>query len=131
MKLIKYVLKGFAILIIGILLFLYIFFYSDIIIRNQGGALVKTVVSPNKNYIAEAYIDEVNNLSVRVDLINTINNSRRVIYWSWNEYEYGNGYDPKIEWIDNNYIIINGRKLNVKNDKYDRRYMSDDKYLYK
>lgn len=126
MKLYKYLIRGFTILIIIISIFFYIFFYSELFLPK--GDLVETIVSPNKKYIAEVYIEESEELTIRVDILNLMSNSKKIIYWSWNEFEYGNGYNPKVEWLNDNYILINGRKINIKREKYDRRYMSLDKY---
>ncbi|WP_427339395.1 DUF5412 family protein [Caloranaerobacter sp. DY30410] len=88
------------------------------------GELVKEVYSPNKQYIAKAYIIEgKKELTIKVELVNTKTKKIKVIYWSWDE-----GSDPIIKWLDDEYILINGRKMNVKTNVFYKKVDPDDKY---
>lgn len=101
---------------IALAVFLYVFFYSTFSLPK--GNLYKRVYSPRDTYKALVSIVESEKPFIRVDIINNTTNKKRLIYWSWNE-----GEDPQVNWLNEENILINGTKLNVKKDKYDKRYM--------
>ncbi|RCX08890.1 hypothetical protein DFR58_1401 [Anaerobacterium chartisolvens] len=83
------------------------------------GRLISEVHSPNGEYTIKAYIsdgDATTSYAVRGELIfNTIKKNPKNIYWNYRE------DNAKIEWIDNDTVIINGHKLNVPNERFDFR----------
>lgn len=106
-----------GILLVAVITFVYIFFYSTFCIPK--GNLYKDISSPQNNYKALVSIVETEELVIRVDIINNNTNRKRLIYWSWHE-----GDNHQVMWLDEGNISINGTKLNVKKDKYDNRHMS-------
>ncbi|ERI10618.1 DUF5412 family protein [Aneurinibacillus aneurinilyticus] len=79
----------------------------------QKGKLVNEIKSPDKTYTAMVYWDESDG-ALRVDAKKNILQNR-MIYWSWHETQ------TDVKWIDNYKIIINGKTLDVRKDKYDKR----------
>ncbi|PPA81228.1 hypothetical protein C4A76_23955 [Brevibacillus laterosporus] len=94
-------------------LIVYFAFYSTLFL--QKGDLVKEVSSPNNTYTAKVYYfgDEG---GLRVD-VNVGFFSDKLIYWSWKE------ENTEVEWTDDIHIKINGRLLDVRTDKFDKRSM--------
>lgn len=101
-------------------LFKSLFYYLTFLPK---GELVKELYSPNKQHIAKIYRAETAELCVKVNIINTNTKKSKTIYWSWDE-----GYDATVEWVDNNNILINERKLNINTDMFNKRVDSVDKY---
>lgn len=83
------------------------------------GKLISEVQSPDGKYTVKAYISDggaTTAYAVRGELIfNTINKNPINIYWNYREDQ------AKIEWIDNNTVVINGHKLNVPHERFDFR----------
>lgn len=105
-----------GILMLALLAFIYIFFYSTLPLAK--GEVFEEIPSPNKRYTAIVSMVNTEELVTRVDILNNESKKKRLIYWNWRE---GNlpGYDVK--WIDDKTVIINGTELNVIKDRYDRR----------
>ncbi|MGG0793698.1 DUF5412 family protein [Brevibacillus laterosporus] len=113
----KILLKRFLIILISLIVFLslvvYFAFYSTLFL--QKGDLVKEVSSPKNTYIAKVYRfgDEG---GLRVD-VNVGFFGDKLIYWSWKE------ANADVVWTDDTHIKINGRPLDVRTDKFDKRTM--------
>ncbi|SHK61913.1 DUF5412 family protein [Paramaledivibacter caminithermalis] len=121
LKIVKKFVGLLAIILLIIVLFYYFTFYDMSLLPK--GKLINEVYSPNREYIAKLYIVETAELCLKVDIVNTKTYKTKTIYWSWDE-----GDNCRIEWLDNEYILINGRKMNINTDTYNRRVDSDDKY---
>jgi hypothetical protein len=111
---------------IVIVILIVIAFFSGIIYwafydtnRLPAGDMITEVVSPNGDYTLKAY--RVNggatvSYSIRGELnYNASNKKPKNIYWNYREDE------AKVEWIDDNTVVINGHSLNVLKDVYDWR----------
>ncbi|MBA4534439.1 DUF5412 family protein [Brevibacillus halotolerans] len=113
----KILLKRFLIILISLLVFLslivYFAFYSTLFL--QKGDLVKEVTSPNNTYTAKVYRFG-NEGGLRVD-VNVGFFGDKLIYWSWKE------ANTDVEWTDDIHLKINGRLLDVRTDKFDKRTM--------
>jgi len=83
------------------------------------GEYLTEETSPNGKYTIKAYINNggaTTSFTIRGELVfNEKNNKTKNIYWNYRE-ETAN-----ITWIDNNTVVINGRTLDVPNDKFDFR----------
>lgn len=87
--------------------------------RLPKGELISQLKSPNGTYTVKAYISDggaTTSYAIRGEL--NFNNSRRKpknIYWNYRQEK------AKIEWIDDDTVIINGHELDVLNEKFDFR----------
>ncbi len=82
------------------------------------GDLVKSVSSPNEKCCLNIYL--VNggatvDFAIRGEIENIETGEKRNIYWKYHCEE------ANIEWIDDETVIINGKRLNILTDKYDWR----------
>lgn len=80
------------------------------------GKMIKSYDSPNKNYTINIYLCDggaTTDFAIRGELVDNFNTKN--IYWGYHE------EDANVVWIDEENVIINGRKLNVLNDVYDFR----------
>lgn len=86
--------------------------------RLPTGEYITEETSPNGTYTLTAYVSS-SSLSadaVRGELIfNERNGKTKNIYWNYRE------STAKIEWIDDDTVVINGHKLNVPKEKFDFR----------
>ena len=58
----------------------------------------------------------------RGEVINNVTGRKKTIYWEYNRYLFEAGiYESVILWENDETVIINGKKLNVKKDTYDYR----------
>lgn len=82
------------------------------------GKYITSIESPNKDYKLNAYLIDGGSLSgdsIRVELENINTNKIINIYWG---YPYSN---VNMEWINNDVVLINDKKLNVHRDTYNWR----------
>lgn len=86
--------------------------------RLPTGEYLTEETSPDGTYTIKTYVS-VTSLSsdaVRGELVfNERNGKTKNIYWNYRE------STAKIEWLDNQTVVINGHTLEVPNDKYDWR----------
>ena len=94
-----------------------IYKYRDSQLLNlPNGEKVYSIDSPNNKHSLNMYIIDGGSISsdaIRGEIVNNQNGKKYNIYW---------GYKEKIEevlWINNDYVKINGIKLNIHKDKYD------------
>jgi hypothetical protein len=82
------------------------------------GEYLSSLQSPNKKYTLKSYIfngGATTAFSIRVELINNDTKKIKNIYWDYDKSE------AIIKWLDNDNVIINGKKLNIHHDIYDWR----------
>ena len=106
---------------VSIFLILYMIYYKFIYNFDNlpKGVYVESVISPNKKYRLNSYLysgGATLDWALRVEIENIKTNEKHNVYWKYHEKE------SDIKWIDNNYVKINGMKLNVFKDKYDFRF---------
>lgn len=97
---------------------IYIILYDDFN-KLPKGIYIRSVVSPDENYKLNIYkISEGMTMDwfMRVELENMKTNEKKNLYYDYHL------KDRNIKWIDNDYVKINGMKLNVFKDKYDFRF---------
>ena len=86
--------------------------------RLPTGEYLTEETSPDGTYTLKAYVS-VKSLSsdaVRGELVfNKRNGKTKNIYWNYRE------STAKIEWIDDDTVVINGHRLNVPKEKFDFR----------
>lgn len=86
--------------------------------RLPTGKYITEETSPNGTYTLKAYVSSpsLSADAVRGELIfNERNGKTKNIYWNDRE------STAKIEWIDDDTVVINGRRLNVPKEKFDFR----------
>lgn len=80
---------------------------------------VESVISPNKKYRLNSYLisgGATNDWTLRVEIEYLKTKEKHNIYWKYHDKE------SNIKWINNDYVKINGMKLNVFKEKYDFRF---------
>lgn len=86
--------------------------------RLPTGEYITEETSPNGTYTLKAYVSSpsLSADTVRGELIfNDRNGKTKNIYWNYRE------STAKIEWIDDDTVVINGHRLNVPKEKFDFR----------
>ena len=86
--------------------------------RLPTGEYITEETSPNGTYTLKAYVSSpsLSADTVRGELIfNKRNGKTKNIYWNYRE------STAKIEWIDDDTVVINGHRLNVPKEKFDFR----------
>lgn len=86
--------------------------------RLPRGEYLTEETSPDGTYTLKAYVSSpsLSADAVRGELIfNKRNGKTKNIYWNYRE------STAKIEWLDNETVVINGHTLKVPNEKYDWR----------
>ena len=86
--------------------------------RLPTGEYLTEETSPDGTYTIKAYVSSpsLSADAVRGELVfNERNGKTKNIYWNYRE------STAKIEWLDNQTVVINGHTLQVPNDKYDWR----------
>lgn len=79
------------------------------------GDYISSLDSPNKCYTLKSYRysgGATVDWSLRVELVNNKTNKKTNIYYKYHESE------ANMKWINNEYVIINGVKLNIHKDYY-------------
>ena len=114
--------KKFALVLIPLVLFIcfiwcmdYFFFGMKYLPK---GEFMETVYSPNENYKINSYLVNAGatvDFSVRCEVVNACTGEKRNLFWEYH-CEKAN-----IEWIDDDNVKINGKKLNIHSDTYDWR----------
>lgn len=116
--------KVLKVLLIGSLLFIGLIGYGVYwaffdMNRLPTGDYLTEETSPDGNYTVKAYLANggaTTSYSVRGELVfNNKNGKTKNIYWNYRE------ETASIQWQDNDTVVINGRKLNVPEEKYDFR----------
>ena len=82
------------------------------------GIFIESFDSPSKKYTIKIYRcngGATTDFSIRGELIDNNDGSKRNIYWSYHE------QTAQVNWIDDETVEINGRILNVLSDTYDFR----------
>lgn len=87
--------------------------------RLPTGEYLTEEISPDGTYTLKAYLTNggaTTSYSIRGELVfNNRNGKTKNIYWNYRE------ETAKIEWIDNDTVVINGHTLNVPKEKFDFR----------
>ena len=87
--------------------------------RLPTGDYLTEETSPNGKYTLKAYLvnsGATTSYSIRGELVyNHHKNKTKTIYWNSKE------DNARLEWVDNNTVVINGHSLHVPKDKYDFR----------
>ncbi|WP_413368005.1 DUF5412 domain-containing protein [Lysinibacillus sp. 3P01SB] len=86
--------------------------------RLPTGEFLTEETSPDGKYSLKAYVSSpsLSADAVRGELVfNERNAKTKNIYWNYRE------STAKIEWLDNNTVVINGHTLEVPNEKFDFR----------
>ncbi len=86
--------------------------------RLPTGEYITEETSPNGTYTLKAYVSSpsLSADAVRGELIfNERNGKTKNIYWNYRE------STAKIEWIDDDTVVIKGHRLNVPKEKFDFR----------
>lgn len=87
--------------------------------RLPKGELISEMESPNGTYTVKAYLTNTHAttpFAIRGELsYNTARKRSKNIYWNYRE------ESATIEWVDDNTVIINGHKLDVRRDRFDFR----------
>ncbi|GHU82631.1 hypothetical protein AGMMS50284_4830 [Clostridia bacterium] len=91
------------------------------------GEKIDSYDSPSGEYTVNIYLDNGGatvDFAIRGELLNNSNNIKKNIYWCYAR------NSAKVEWIDNETVVINGKTLNVLTDVYNWRTDShwDDNY---
>lgn len=107
------------VIVVVALVCIYHFFFSTAAIK--GEKFMGEYPSPNSTYTVEIYQNDggATNGYATLGVLRKKSDSSyaRNIYWE------NNTDSAEIEWLDDNTVIINGRKIqNVLKDKYDFRY---------
>lgn len=116
----KFAISAALIVIVAVVLIcIYHFFFSTAAIK--GETLMGEYPSPNSTYTVEIYQNDggATNGYATLGVLRKKSDSSyaRNIYWE------NNTYSAEVEWLDDDTVIINGRKIpNVLKDKYDFRY---------
>jgi len=107
-------------LVIVLFIFLAAIFYMYCLNVNlkflPTGKFLYSVESPNNLYRLNAYIVDGGTLSadaIRVELVYIFEGRTKNIYWRYPM------STVEMEWIDNEFVIINGIKLNARRDIYE------------
>ena len=82
------------------------------------GEFIKSSKSPDNSYTVNAYVCSGNattDFSVRCEVVDNENENVRNIYWQYKQ------EDVEIAWEDNETVVIDNHRLNVKEDSYDWR----------
>ncbi|MEK4671146.1 DUF5412 domain-containing protein [Niallia sp. FSL R7-0271] len=113
----KKLFKIIASIIVALILIVYGLYRWSINMSNlPKGDFITEVDSPNGEYTIKAYLSSggaTTGFAVRGELIfNNIDEKTKNIYWDYPQEK------AKIEWKDNNTVIINGHKLDVPNETY-------------
>ncbi len=86
--------------------------------RLPTGEYITEETSPDGTYTLKAYVSSTSLSAdaVRGELIfNERNGKTKNVYWNYRE------STAKIEWIDDDTVVINGHRLNVPKEKFDFR----------
>lgn len=93
-------------------------FFNPSINNIPKGDYIESLNSPSGNYTLKSYKysgGATADWTLRVEVLNNTTQATKNIYWNYHE-DYA-----KMEWIDEETVIINGKKLNVHKDKFDFR----------
>lgn len=118
-KSIKYIIMILLILIINISFWVFIYTRIYNINNLPKGRYLSSETSPNGKYKLNAYLysgGATEDFTLRVEVEDINATTSKNIYWKDHD-KTANMY-----WINNETVIINGKKLNVLKDKYDFRY---------
>jgi len=104
-------------------------FHPDIQMKNlTKGDKISSHDSPNREYTINIYLIEGGHAtvsdSIRGELVNNTNNTKKNIYWLYRE----NHAD--VEWIDDDTVVINEKKLNIHKDVYNWKKDKDLPFFY-
>lgn len=98
--------------------FIALFFNSRLVMLNLPiGDYVNSLNSPNGEYTLKAYRysgGPTVDWSLRIEVINNSTSKKNNIYWKYHE------KDADMKWLDNETVEINGIKLNIHKDYYNK-----------
>lgn len=101
-----------------VMILISIFFTACSLEHLPHGELIDTTVSPNNEYVVNAYLCSGNattDFSVRCEVVDLKTNKSRNIYWNYHQ------EDVSWYWKSQYVIVINNIELNVLTDEYDWR----------
>ena len=108
--------KKLVIVAIVFLIYIYIVFFSRFrMYYLPTGEYLKSLESPNSSYTLKAYRysgGATVDWSLRVEVVNNSSNQKYNIYYKYHD------YDVDMEWLDDNTVKINGKKLNIHKEYY-------------
>lgn len=102
------------IIIIGLLINRFFFSMNSL----PEGDFLTSTTSPNSDYTINFYLcngGATTSYAIRGELLSTDTKKTKNIYWQYNI------SDVSSNWVDDDTIIINGKTLNLPNDRYDFR----------
>ena len=114
-KFLKFIIPVLFVIIVGAYAIHWAFFDIQ---RIDGQELINEVVSPDGKYTVSAYLNNggaTTDYAVLCSVRNNETEKKKNIYWNYHCTE------AKIEWNDEDTVIINGVELNVDKDTYDYR----------
>ena len=110
--------KIFSVCIVVVLMLIMLYYFSFVSMNNlPNGELIETYHSPFSECKIEMYICQGNattGYSVRGCVVYE-NGKSKNIYWEYHK------TDADVSWIDMDNVIINGKKINIRNELYDWR----------
>lgn len=111
-----------VIMIIGLTLFIAVYYFFYDMSRLSGGTIIAEETSPDGTYTVKAYLGEhgatVAN-TIRGELVfNHMARKPKNIYWNYREEE------AVVFWVDEDTVVINEKELDVPDEVYD--YRRDD-----
>lgn len=111
-----------VIMIIGLTLFIAVYYFFYDMSRLSGGTIIAEETSPDGTYTVKAYFGEhgatVAN-TIRGELVfNHMARKPKNIYWNYREEE------AVVFWVDEDTVVINEKELDVPGEVYD--YRRDD-----
>ncbi len=104
-------------LLISVILIIIIFNSRLVMLNLPVGDYIDSLVSPNGEYTIKSYRysgGATMDWSLRVEVVNNSTNKKNNIYWKYHE------KDADMKWLDNNTVEINGIKLNIHKDFYNK-----------
>jgi len=114
---------GIIILCIAIISFV-IYIFTPNINKLPEGSKISSHDSPDGKHTINMYLIMGEHAtvadSIRGELVNNTNNKKKNIYW-----RYAENY-ADVEWVNNDTVIINGKKLNIHKDVYN--WKKDDNW---
>ena len=116
----KIVILLFSLLLLFILIVGFVIFHVFFSLQSvPQGELIRSIQSPDRNYVIKTYFHQGDSLSadaVRGELVDLKRQKKKNIYWNYYD------EDPYVKWLNNSEVLIGNQTLNIlKGEKYDWR----------